>query len=91
MQLINEILTLDATQQLTDPEASLYAGFTTLGIVGDLALKDGLDDLSVPLPLVLANAVQNIEEGLAGVAPEEVRGLHAAIHVFDAHFGDLLL
>jgi hypothetical protein len=91
VQLIDTILQLDITGKLSDPEASLYAGFATLGILGDLALRGGLDDLDAPLNVVLADAVGNIEEGLAGTPPQEVRGLHAAIHVFEAQVGDLLL
>jgi hypothetical protein len=91
VQLIDTILALDTAGQLSDPEASLYAGFATLGIVGDLALRGSLDQLDVPLNVVLADAVSNIEEGLAGVAPQEVRGLHAACHFFDKQLGDLLV
>ena len=89
--LIDTILTLDLTGGLDDPEASFYAGFATLGTIGDLALRDELDELNVPLDVVLADAIGNIETGLAVLPHQEVRGLNGALHVFEAHLGDLLV
>ena len=86
-KLIQSIFLLDQSGGLSDPEDSLYGGFSTLAIVGNLALHDDLDLLGASLPIVVANAIDNWETGLAG-APSEGRGLHGAVHAFEAHFGD---
>jgi|SRR3954468_21986660 len=88
--LIESILFLDAQGGLSDPEDSIYAGFSTLAIVGNLALHDDLDQLTTPPALVIANAIDNLETGFAE-APSEGRSLHGALHVFEAHFSDLLV
>jgi len=41
--------------------------------------------------LLATAAIQNFETGLAETPGNESRSLHGALHVFEAHFGDLLL
>ena len=89
VQLINTITQLDQQGALSDPEASLYAGFSTLAILGQLAINDDLDLLGGQnvLAAVVDGALANIQEGFAG-APSEGRSLHGAVHVFEAKFSD---
>jgi hypothetical protein len=89
VQLINTIAQLDQQGALSDPEASLYAGFSTLAILGELAINDDLELLGGQnaLAAVVGGAIANIQEGLAG-APSEGRSLHGAVHVFEAKFSD---
>jgi len=92
--LIKSIFELDTQGGLSDPEDSIYAGFSTLAIVGNLALHSDLDLLldllGAELPLVIANAIENLETGFAE-EPSEGRSLHGAVHVFEKHFLDDLL
>jgi hypothetical protein len=91
-QLVFEIAALDQQGLLDDPEEALYAGVATLGIVGELALNDSLQLLGsqAQLAAILVNAVDNIETGLTA-EPSEGRGLHGALHLFEAKFADFLL
>ncbi|RXG83774.1 hypothetical protein EAS61_40965 [Bradyrhizobium zhanjiangense] len=80
-----------------DPEALLYEGFATIGILGKIETTPGESEylhstLSQSEELLLATAaIQNFETGLAETPGNESRSLHGALHVFEAHFGDLLL
>src|SRR4051812_41493249 len=70
-----------------DAEASLYAGATSLALIGRLAITPGalnqLDAAEVSaLPNFTADAIQNFEVGLASV-PDEGR---AALHAFEANY-----
>jgi hypothetical protein len=70
----------------TDPEASLYGGFATLGIL--LQLSAG----GVVVPdqnAIVQEAIDNVEVGLAAV-PGEAKSLHGAFHVFEHQFLDFL-
>jgi hypothetical protein len=70
-----------------DPEAGLYEGFATLGILGQLAAG------GVVLPdenAIVHEAIVNFEAGLAAV-PGEARSLHGAFQVFEHQYLDLLL
>jgi len=91
VQLIGTILALETTHQLTDAEGVLYAGIATLGAVGDLALHNDLGLLGTSVGGVVANAVGNIETGLQALPHHETRSLNGAIHVFEAHIGDLVV
>lgn len=68
--LVEELIDLDARY---DPEASLYAGGATFGMIGRLALNDQLDALSLPL-LVAAteDAVGDIRYGLENLPQQEL-------------------
>ena len=57
----------------------------------NLALNDDLDLLGASLPLIVGGAVANIETGLEALPRQETRSLNGALHVFEAHFGDLLV
>ncbi|QQP91302.1 hypothetical protein IGS68_08890 [Skermanella sp. TT6] len=93
--LIGGIAALDARSGLEDPEASLYAGLSTLALTAEVASFGGLEALAwelgpaTGLPTVIAEAIENMEVGLA-----EVRGggksLHGALHWFERQFVDLL-
>jgi len=80
-----------------DPEALLYEGFATLGILGKIETTPGESGyLQATLPpteqqLFAAAAIHNFETGLAEAPGNEARSLHGALHVFETHFGDLLL
>lgn len=80
-----------------DPEALLYEGFATIGILGKIETTPGESEyLHSTFPqseelLLAAAAIQNFETGLAETPGNESRSLHGALHVFEAHFGDLLL
>jgi len=77
-----------------DPEAGLYEGLATLGIVGQLALEGALQNLPFTDQLQIAAATQeaivNFEAGLAAV-PGEAKSLHGVFHVFEHKFLDFLL
>ncbi|MGY3610938.1 MULTISPECIES: hypothetical protein [unclassified Bradyrhizobium] len=76
-----------------DPEAGLYEGFATLGVVAQLAAGGVLQHLPLPDQLSIAEAtreaVVNLEAGLAEV-PAEARSLHGAFHVLEHQYLDLL-
>lgn len=68
--LLTSLIVLDASY---DPEASLYAGGATIGMLGSLAAHGFLDDL--PLWLVFAglnDAIQDIEYGLSNLPQGEL-------------------
>ncbi len=79
-----------------DPEALLYEGFASVGILGKIETTPGESAyLQSTLPqstelLLAAAAIQNFETGLAETPGSESRSLHGALHVFESHFGDLL-
>jgi hypothetical protein len=79
-----------------DPEALLYEGFATIGILGKIETTPGERAyLQSTLPqseelLLAAAGIQNLETGLAQTAGNESRSLHGALHVFETHFGDVL-
>lgn len=93
--LIGGIAALDAHGGLTEPEASLYAGLSTLALTAEVASFGGLEMLArelgpeTSLQTVILEAIENMEVGLA-----EVRGggksLHGASHWFEQQFVDLL-
>jgi hypothetical protein len=76
-----------------DPEAGLYEGFATLGVVAQLAAGGVLQHLPLPDQLSIAEAtreaVVNLEAGLAEV-PAEATSLQGAFHVFEHQYLDLL-
>jgi hypothetical protein len=81
-----------------DPEALLYEGFATLGIIGKILTTPGESDyLQTTLPLSAQQffagaAIQNFETGLTETPGDEARSLNGAFKVFEAHhFADLLL
>ena len=82
-----------------DAEALLYEGLAALTVGGkilttpdELAYFQTLPDFDKGVVLqALHEAVPNFETGLAETAGSEARSLHGALHVFEAHFGDLLL
>ena len=70
-----------------DPEAGLYEGFATLGILAQLAAG------GVVLPDqngIVQEAIVNVEAGLAAV-PGEAKSLQGAFQVFEHRYLDLLL
>jgi hypothetical protein len=77
-----------------DPEAGLYEGLATLGIVAQLAAEGALQHLPPSDQLLIADATQeavvNLEAGLAEI-PGEARSVHGAFHIFEHQFLDLLL
>jgi hypothetical protein len=92
-----EVVT-DEGKTIADPEATLYAGFTTLALSAQIvsfgedavqlfANKLAEDDLN--LPEVLTDALQYMETGLDEV-PSEGRGLNGLVHVFENQFSDYL-
>lgn len=93
--LIGGIAALDADGGLAEPEASLYAGLSTLALTTEVASFGGLEMLArelgpeTSLQTVILEAIENMEVGLA-----EVRGggksLHGALHWFEQQFVDLL-
>jgi hypothetical protein len=96
---VNLVETMYAMPQ-TDPEALLFEGLATLTILGkiltspdELAFVQTLPPQEQALVEVLAPqaALQNLEIGLAETSGSESRSLQGAVHVFEAHFGDLLL
>src|SRR5262249_49735180 len=80
------------------PDALLYEGLAALTIGSkiltmpdELAYFQTLPDVDKGLVLQgLHEAVPNFETGLAETPGSEARSLHGALHVFEAHFGDLL-
>ena len=80
-----------------DPEALLYEGFATIGILGKIETTPGESEylqsalLQSQEQLLTAAAIQHFETGLAETPGNESRGLHGALHVFETHFGDFLL
>lgn len=81
----------------SDPEEVLYEGLGTLAIVGQILTTDHAYFATLPpseqfLIAVLApqEAIHNFEVGLAETSGDESRSLHGALHVFEAHFGDLI-
>jgi hypothetical protein len=80
-----------------DPEARLYEGFATIGLLGKIETTPGENAyLQSTLPqseelLLAAAGIQNFETGLVETAGHESRSLHGVSHVFETHFGDLLL
>jgi len=77
-----------------DPEAGLYEGFATLGIVAQLAAGGFLQNLPLQDQILIAAATQeaivNFEAGLAEV-PGGAKSLHGALHVFEHQYLDFLL
>jgi hypothetical protein len=77
-----------------DPEAGLYEGFATLGIVAQLTAGGVLPHLPLADQLLIAEAtreaVVNIEAGLAAI-PGEAKSVHGAFHLFEHRFLDTLL
>jgi hypothetical protein len=77
-----------------DPEAGLYEGFSTLGLVGQLAAEGALQQLPPADQLIIAAAAQealvNLEAGLAAI-PGEAKSLHGAFHVFEHKFLNALV
>ncbi|MEE1613831.1 hypothetical protein [Microvirga sp. CF3016] len=68
--LVEELTVLDARY---DPEASLYAGGATFGMIGRLALNDELDTLSLPALLAATqDAVGDIRYGLENLPQQEL-------------------
>jgi hypothetical protein len=76
-----------------DPEAGLYEGFATLGIVAQLTAGGVLPHLPLADQLLIAEgtreAVVNIEAGLAA-RPGEAKSVHGAFHLFEHRFLDTL-
>ena len=86
------------TQTNLEPEAFLYDAFATLGIVGkilttpaELAYLQAHPTDAVAVIGAAEAAIPNFEIGLAETPGNEARSLHGAFHVFEAHFGDLLI
>ncbi|MBI5260977.1 MAG: hypothetical protein HY852_04060 [Bradyrhizobium sp.] len=81
----------------SDPEALLFEAVATLSILGKIQTTPGESEyLQSTLPqsqqlLLAAAAIQNFETALAETPGNESRSLHGALHVFEAHFGDILL
>jgi hypothetical protein len=82
-----------------EPEALLYDAFATLGIAGKILItpdelfylqQNNPDDLGAVFGAAQA-AISNFETGLAETPGHEARSLNGAFHVFEAHFGDLLI
>jgi hypothetical protein len=77
-----------------DPEAGLYEGLATLGIVAQLATGGVLPHLPPSDQLLIAEAAQeavvNLEAGLAEV-PGDAKSIHGAFHIFEHQFLDFLL
>ena len=76
----------DPGQPGYDPEAGLYEGFATLGILLQLAA------FGVEVPnqeVIVQEAIVNFKAGLAEV-PGEAKSLHGAFHVFEHQYLDLL-
>ena len=78
-------------------EALLYDAFATLGIAGKILSTPGEPeylqqngDLGAVFGAAQA-AISNFETGLAETPGHEARSLNGALHVFEAHFGDLLM
>ena len=70
LSLLTSLVLLDARY---DPEASLYAGGATIGMLGSLAAHGFLDDL--PLSFIVAavaDAVRDIEFGLQNLPSDEL-------------------
>jgi hypothetical protein len=102
VHLVEQLFLLTQTEPTffaEDPEALLYDAFATLSIVGkvlstpdELYYLQGLPPSDQNLVGAAAlSAIPNFETGLAETPGNESRGLHAALHVFEAHFGDLLI
>jgi hypothetical protein len=92
-----EVVT-DEGKTIADPEATLYAGFTTLALsaqivsFGEDAVQLFANELAedgLKLPEVLTEALQYMETGLDEV-PNEGRGLNGLVHVFENKFSDYL-
>jgi hypothetical protein len=90
VQLVEDMRALtftDAGDPNYDPEAGLYEGFATLGVLAQLAAG------GVLLPdqnAIVQEAVVNFEAGLAAV-PGEAKSLHGAFQVFEHQYLDFLL
>ena len=70
VSLLKSLVRLDASY---DPEASLYAGFATLAMIGSLAINDQLDLVSPMLLFrALEDAVGDIEHGLTNLPEAEL-------------------
>lgn len=70
ISLLKSLVKLDASY---DAEASLYAGFASLGMIGDLAIHNDLDLLSPSLLIAaLGDAAGDIEYGLDNLPPQEL-------------------
>jgi hypothetical protein len=68
--LVKSLIKLDASY---DPEASVYAGFTSFAMMGRLALHDQLDLLSPRvLVAVTQDAASDIQYGLEHLPPREL-------------------
>jgi hypothetical protein len=76
-----------------DPEAGLYEGLATLGLVAQLTAGGVLPHLPASDQVLIAaatrEAVVNIEAGLA-VIPGEAKSVHGAFHLFEHRFLDKL-
>src|SRR5262249_44655350 len=82
-----------AREDNLEPETLLYDAVATLSVGGkilttELAYVDPLDTAAV-LTAVQA-AIPNFEIGLAETPGKEARSLHGALHVFEAHFAQLV-
>ena len=77
-----------------NPEVSLYDGFATLGIIGQLAghlvVQFLPEDVQEHLAEASQEALVNFEAGLAAL-PEEGRSLNGAFHVIEAQHPDWFL
>jgi hypothetical protein len=89
-ELLLDILALDLNGDLSDPEAALYAGFSSLAFVGQLALRSDLEVLGDELVPIVVNAIDNVGTGLPAVQ-NEGRSLHGALHIFEHKFLDDVL
>ena len=87
VQGMHNLTFTDPGQPNYDPEAGLYEGLSTLGILGQLAA------FGIHLPNqqdLVQEAVVNFEAGLEAV-PGEAKSLHGAFHMFEHQFLDFLL
>lgn len=70
ISLLQSLIKLDASY---DPEASLYAGFASLAMIGDLAIHNDLDLISPKLLLAgLKDAAGDIQYGLQHLSAQEL-------------------
>jgi hypothetical protein len=70
ISLLHSLIKLDASY---DPEASLYAGFASLALIGDLALHNDLNLASPRLVLAgVKDAAKDIQYGLGHLPTSEI-------------------
>jgi hypothetical protein len=100
VQLVESLNLLTQTEPelFNDPENLLYEGLAALTIGAKILTTPAELAYLVSHPAdqflvaqALGAAVTNFETGLAETPASEVRSLHGAFQVFEAHFGDLLL